>query len=72
MATIMKHCGPKTTVMVCHEVRDEAANTVFLAELSRNFTWKNVNKNKFHPDYLMSADIGHIVIAKPLRIKEKK
>jgi predicted nicotinamide N-methyase len=25
MATILKHVGPKTTVMVCHEVRDEVS-----------------------------------------------
>ncbi len=89
MATILKHCGPKTTVYVCHEVRDEvsdiftavehistvvdqAANVVFLEELSKHFSWKNVNKNKFHPEFTMPADIGHIIIAKPLRAKKDK
>ncbi len=50
----------------------QAANTVFLQELSKHFSWKNVNKTKFHADYMMTADIGHIVIAKPLRAKKEK
>jgi len=52
----------KTTVYVCHEIRDEEANALFVSELSKKFTCKRVGANKQHPDFKHKS--VEIIVAK--------
>lgn len=68
--TILRYSGPKSTVLCCHEIRDESANQFFLEVLSRYFHIKKVPKSRLNPEY--SNHLVEILICKPLRIKTEK
>lgn len=63
-------CGPRSTVICCHEIRDEEANDLFLKHLAEHFTYKSVPNSKLHPEYC--NDQVHIIIAKPLKTRKEK
>ena len=65
--TILLFSHSKTTVMVCHEIRDEDANNYFLQEFSKYFSSKSINKSKLHPNYC--NEHVKVVIGKPKRKK---
>ena len=63
--TILYYTGPKTTIICCHEIRDEISrsdhsflrvlnqitNDAFVKKLSESCKVKKVAKSKMHPDY---------------------
>jgi predicted nicotinamide N-methyase len=51
IGTILHHSGPKTTLICCHEIRDEVANDAFVERISQYFKIKRIPKNKLHPQY---------------------
>jgi hypothetical protein len=67
VSTILKYTGPRSTVICCHEIRDEEANSAFLIELSHHFTWKRVLKSKLNAEY--TNDLIEIVIGKPKKTR---
>jgi predicted nicotinamide N-methyase len=67
VATILKYSGPRSTIICCHEIRDEEANAAFLEEFSRHFTWKKVAKSKMDKDY--TNDLIEIIVGKPKKVK---
>eukprot|EP01035_Chromulina_nebulosa_P035015 gene35015-47049_t len=67
VATIQRFCGEKSSVICCHEIRDEQANDAFLQEFSRHFDWKRTPRSKLHPDF--NNDLIEIIVGKPLRQK---
>jgi len=48
---LVRVCNLKTQVIVCHEIRDEEANQLFLDHFSKYFKVKKVSMKKLHPDY---------------------
>lgn len=67
--TILKFSGPKTTVICCHEIRDEDANAAFIKRLSDYFQIKKVQKSKYDPEFV--NDQVEILIGKQNREKKK-
>ena len=65
VATILKYCGEKSSVICCHEIRDEQANAAFLQEFSKYFDWKRIPRSRLHPDF--NNDLIEIIVGKPLR-----
>lgn len=65
VATILRFCGEKSSVICCHEIRDEQANDAFLKEFSRHFDWKRTPRSRLHPDF--NNDQIEIIVGKPLR-----
>eukprot|EP01039_Chlorochromonas_danica_P004125 gene4125-4522_t len=67
IAILLYFSTPKTTIICCHEIRDEGINAAFVEKLKEHFSLKHIAKNKLHPDY--SNEFISIIYAKLLRKK---
>jgi len=61
--------GPHSVLYVCHEIRDEEANAIFLVELGTYFSFKRVPKKQLDPKF--SNDLVQLLVAKPIRTSKK-
>ena len=66
---IRKFSSNHTVVYCCHEIRDAEANSMFLTEFGKYFSYKKIPKSKLHPEF--RNDLIEMVVGKLLR-KSKK
>jgi hypothetical protein len=64
---ILRHANSKTTLICCHEIRDEMTNQAFIESISTYFKIKQISKAKLHPDY--RNDFVEVFYGKLLRKK---
>jgi len=65
---ILRLTGPKSTILVCHEIRDEEANNAFLEEFGKHFSYKKIPRKKMHKDY--NNELVVLLEGKPHRKKK--
>jgi predicted nicotinamide N-methyase len=67
---LLRLTGPSSTVLCCHEIRDEEANAAFVAELAAHFQVKTISKKKLHPDF--RNDQVQLLQARSTRVRGDK